>query len=70
MDLLAYLSVLLIPLMLGIAILAYLTWQIVKDNRENREDPGDRGRGIARFVFAVVFWLAFVGFYIWRSLPE
>lgn len=65
MELTAYLSVLFIPLFLGIAVLIYLTWQILKDRKNEKDTPRKTGP----FVFAVVFWLLFVGFYLWRTWP-
>lgn len=66
MDTLAYLSVLLIPLLMGLGVLGYLTWQIVQD----RKREGGKNRKIAHVVFAILFWLLFIGFYIWRGWPE
>ena len=66
MDTLAYLSVLLVPLLLGLGILGFLIWQIVK---ERRQDQNSRRR-VGPVIFTVLFWLAFAAFYIWRSLPE
>ena len=66
MDTLAYLSVLLIPLLLGLAVLGYLTWQIIQDRRRE----GGAKRNIVHVVFAILFWLLFIGFYIWRGWPE
>ena len=66
MDTLAYLSVLLIPLLMGIAILGYLTWQIIQD----RKREGGGSRKVTHLVFAILFWVAFIGFYIWRGWPQ
>lgn len=65
MELTAYLSILFIPLFLGIAVLTFLIWQILKD----RKAEENKNKKVGPFVFAVVFWLLFVGFYIWRTWP-
>jgi hypothetical protein len=66
MDTLAYLSVLLVPLLLGLGILGFLIWQIVKERRQEEKSR----RRVGPVIFTVLFWLAFAAFYIWRSLPE
>lgn len=66
MDTLAYLSVLLIPLLMGLGVLGYLTWQIIQDRRRE----GGTKRRITHVVFAILFWLLFIGFYIWRGWPQ
>lgn len=66
MEFTAYLSILFVPLFLGIAVLGFLTWQIVRDQKK---EPLDRKR-VGHFVFAVVFWLVFIAFYVWRTWPQ
>ena len=61
----AYLSVLLVPLVMGLGILGYLVTQIIRDRKNEQKGPGRIG-GV---IFAVVFWVLFAAFYLWRTWP-
>jgi len=62
MDSFAFLSVLLIPFLMGIGILGYLAWQLYKD----RKAEGRRTRW-SHLLFAALFWLVFLAYFVWRS---
>jgi hypothetical protein len=61
----AYLSVLAVPLLLCVAVLSFLIFQIIRDHRNS----GKKSR-MGPLVFALVFWVLFGAFYLWRSLPN
>lgn len=63
MESLAYLSVLLIPVLMGVGILAFFGWEFYKDRR--REGP--RKAKLTQVIVTILFWILFVGYFVWRA---
>lgn len=66
MDSLAYLSVLLIPILMGIGILGFFAWQFHKDRQS--EKPGRMTW--PRLIVTLLFWLLFIGYFVWRAQTD
>lgn len=66
MESLAYLSVLLIPILMGVGILGFFAWEFYKD----RKTEGPRKTKWSHLVITVLFWILFVGYFLWRAQTE